>query len=260
MNYDFETYLLGRLINIKDEIDENFNVFVSDEQAFVKQKDFGPKSIYVIVKKLASDIEFDGIIETMPIQLIVISEGNSMDVAKEIMERFANQYNWKMIDDGTIHVKQQYSSPVVLSNFNEVGYEYRSVLYVSGTLYVMQNIVDVKNLTIDGLGYIPLAFSINYSMSTNTQQLPASGNETNYIAKSLKTVSTFSLAITLPMIDTSVVYKVMEILNEQKSGNEDFAISFVCDGLTISKIMRLTSVQIITAPNQVPSLQLGFMK
>lgn len=265
MNYNFENYLLEKLNLINTDLDLGLTIYGSVEQNFAKMEQPGPDDIFIVIKYLSSSIQFDA--ETMPIQILVLSEENSLDKARMLMNKFANDYNWNVINENGTYVKQQYNSPVVLNNYVEVGHGYRSVLYVSGTLYIMENIVDVKNVTVDGVSVQPLAFNISYSMSTNTQQTAS-----DYIASSVKTVSTFALTMTIPMLESELVTKVMKILDEQNTfdGNNSFSISFEC-GLEqtvndqtvpkpISKTMRLISAQITTAPNQVPGLQLGFMK
>lgn len=265
MNYDFENYLLDKLNLINENLELGLTIYSSVEQNFAKMDELTPDSVYVVIKYLSSDIAYYA--ETMPIQILVLSEQNSLEKAQMLMNKFANDYNWKVVIDNGTFIKQQYNSPVVLNNYVEVSYGYRSVLYVTGTLYLMENVVDVTDVYIDAETndepYKVLGFNISYSMSTNTQQLADV-----YIASSVKTVSTFSISLTMPMIDCKLVTKVTNILNELNDttnniiydGNNSFTIQFSLGDVTITKTMKLISVQIITAPNQVPSLQLGFMK
>lgn len=260
MNYNFENYLFEKLSHIAVEcnFDEPLTIYVSEEQNFAKMDKLTPDTIYIVIKYLSSSIEY--YTETMPIQILVMSEQNSLEKAQKILNKFTEAYNWQVIEEDTTFIKQQYNSPVVLNNYVEVAYGYRSVLYVTGTLFIMENIVDIKNVMIDSYGpYKPLNFNINYSMSTNTQQLP-----NKQIATSLKTVSTFAITMAVPMVNistegTDLVTRVIGILKGIDNGNDYFTIEFDC-GTHISKDMRLISAQIITAPNQVPSLQLGFME
>ena len=261
MDYKFEPYLTNKLTAIAVSLGyTDLKILVSEEQNFAKMEQLEPDNIYVVIRYLSSDIEYYA--ETLPIQILVMSEQNSLEKAQAIMNKFSNDNNWQLIIENGTHIKQQYNSPVVLNNYVEVGYGYRSVLYVTGTLYIMENVVDVTNVMIDGYGpYKPLSFNISYTMSTNTQQLA-----NKYIATSLKTISTFALTMSIPMVHpdpdreyVDVVDRVVNILNGEDDGNEAFTISFTC-GEQFTKTMRLISVQIITAPNQVPGLQLGFME
>ena len=268
MNFDFEAYVFEKLSAIAVELRfEDLKIYVSEEQTFAKIDTLEPESIYVVIKYLSSDIQY--YTETMPIQLLVLSEQNSLEKAKMIMNKFANDNNWHVEIDGGTYIKQQYNSPVVLSNYVEVGFGYRSTLYITGTLYIMENIIDVTDIKIDSVAIKPLNCNISYSMSTNTQQLP-----NIEIASSEKTVSTFAMTLTIPMrelkSEPGLIRKVMSIIAEQISGNIKFKISFKCDvyetvqdvetEVPVEKDMKLISAQIITAPNAVPSMQLGFMK
>lgn len=288
MRFDYNRILRDKLYALQTELGlSDFNFEVDSEQAFLKAKDLQPNTIYVLTKDLQNDNSIG--VETQPLQILILSEQDSLDIAKVLFTEFAKKYNFEAIsetyveDDETknIWIKQQYSDPVVLSNFNTVDYGYRSVLYVSATLYIMYGVIDVKNVTVDDNPYEVLNFNVSYSMSTNTQQLP--GGAGTYIASSLKTVSTFALTMTVPMLENALVKKVLNIMAETDDtnnnnisesdriaydGNNSFVISFDCAvgnqqndyKITISKTMRLISAQLITAPNQVPSLQLGFMK
>lgn len=262
MNYDFETYLLQKLNLVKDDLGlDEINIYAAIEQNFAKMEQLNPNDIFIVIKYLSSSIQYYA--ETMPIQILVLTEENSMEKARMLLNKFTVDYNWKVITDDSIYVKQQYSSPVVLNNYVEVGVGYRSVLYVTGTLYIMEDIADVKKVTIDNKEITPLSFNVSYSMSTNTQQLADV-----YIASSVKTVSTFAITMMIPMFESDLVDKVLNILDElndttnsvEYNGNNVFAVSFKSGNKTISKNMKLISAQITSAPNEVPSLQLGFMK
>lgn len=260
MELDYNLLLLDRLVALQQELGlDGFNIEVDYEQSFIKDKDLNPNTIYVLTKYLQSDRSIG--VETQPMQIFVLSEQNSLDASRLLFSEYAKAYNFKPIFQGNEWVKQQYSDPVVLSNFNTVDYGYRSILYVSVTLYIMENVIDVSSVIVDSESYTPLAFNISYSMSTNTQQLP-----TEEIASSRKTVSTFAITMTVPLVESPLVKEALQIMNEEESGDTIFDISFTCKvgdtgySKTITKDMRLISAQLTTAPNQVPGLQLGFMK
>lgn len=186
MSFNFENYLLQELHSDK--------IIVSSEQLYVKDGEYDPNKIYVVTKYLTSDIEYG--VETQPVQILVFSEENGMQEAKELFDAFAVSHNWRSgIYNGSF-VKQQYSSPVVMSNFNEASYGFRSVLYISCTLYIMNNIEDVTNLKINGIAIKPLEFVWTYQMTGNTQ--PLSSQE---IASTVKNISTFSASISIPVLN-----------------------------------------------------------
>ena len=275
MEFNYNTILLNKLVALQKQLGlSNFNIEVDDEQAFLKYKDLDPNTIYVLTKKLQNDNSIG--IDTQPIQIFILSEQNSLDVVKVLFSTFAKKYNFEPVTEtyvknGETHniwVKQQYSDPVVLSNFNTVDFGYRSTLYMAVTLFIMYDVVDVKNVTVDSSPVKPLAFNISYSMSTNTQQLPD-----KYISTSRKTVSTFAITMTVPLVKSDFITKVTKIMDGtfvSYDGDNEFTITFDCgltqvvDGQTvvkpISKTMRLISAQLVTAQDAAPGLQLGFLE
>lgn len=184
--FNFENYLLQELHSDK--------VVVLSEQMFVKNGEFDSNKIYVVVKYLASTIEFGA--EIRPVQILVLSEQNGVQEAKDLFDSFTQTHNWVAGIFGDEFVKQQYSSPVVMSNFNEASYGYRSVLYVSATLFIMQNVCDVENLKINEIPIKPLNFSWSYQMTGNTQ--PIGGD---MIASTVKNMATFQASIAIPVLN-----------------------------------------------------------
>lgn len=280
MKFDYNEILREKLYSLQNLLElSNFEFEVDSEQAFLKKKDLLPNTIYVLTKELQNDNSIN--VDTQPVQILILSEQNSLDVAKAFFSEFAKRYNFEAISqtytvNGVPHsiwIKQQYTDPVVLSNFNTVAYGYRSVLYISATLFIMEDVGDVRNLTINSEPIEPLNFNISYSMSTNTQELPS-----HPIAKSKKTVSTFAVSMTVPvLLKSSFVREVLNIISaadgldiddEPFHGNNAFYFSFdfsvseddTYHVIPFTKTMRLISVQITTAPNSVPGLQLGFME
>lgn len=119
----------------------------------------------------------------------------------------------------------------------------------------MEDVADVKELTVDTSEVKPLSFGINYTMSGNTQPV---GNSN--LATTFKNVASLSITMTIPMKNTILVEKIVKIMNGTSSGNTDFTFYFKINDVEFNNIkLKLTSSQIITAPNQVPSLQLGFI-
>lgn len=262
MTFDFNSMLRDKLVALQKDLGlSNFNIEVDAEQAFLKSKDMQPNTIYVLTKLLQNDRSIG--VETQPIQIFILSEQDSLDVCKALLSEFAKRNNFVAFTSGTDWIKQQYTDPVVLSNFNTVDFGYRSVLYVSATLYIMEDVIDVSNVTIDSIPVKALTFGFTYSMTTNTQQMA-----TESIASSQKTVSSFGVTMSIPLVKNVVVEKILKIVDEYENytGNEPFAVSFDCKtsdkefGITISKTLKLINAQLTTAINQVPALQLGFIK
>ena len=280
MSFKYDELLREQLYRLKNEVGLNDYEFeVDTEQAFLKRKNLLPNTIYILTKELQNEISIG--VNTQPVQLFILSEQDSLDVAKEFFSQFANKYNFKAIiqseNSKTRWVKQQYAEPVVLSNFNVVDYGYRSVLYISVNLFIMENVIDLKDLYINNEKITTLTWDLAYSMTPNTQSVVVKDTVNNvvtgeYITKSVKSISTLAINITIPVVESNLTNKVLDIINEDDNtsndtndtyaygGNENFHFSFYLGSKAMSKTMKLVSAEFGTAIDQVPTIRLGFIK
>lgn len=258
MNFNYNELLREKIYELQRTLGDNFafQFEIDSEQSFLKRKDLEPNTIYILTKDLQNDNSIG--VDTQPVQILILTEQNSLDTTKFFFSEFAKKYNFeaisKTIDETNVWVKQQYSDPVVLSNFNAVDYGYRSIMYMSATLYIMYNVVDIKELTIDSVSVTPLAFTLAYTSTMNTQQLA-----TRTIATSVKSIASLAISFTIPVVASNLITKIVSIMGEQTgyTGNEDFAVSFKLSGITFTVNMKLTAANFTTAPNQVPALEIG---
>ena len=249
----YKEWLKNRLIEIKNDLDfKDFNIEVYNEQDYAKKRSIKPKTITVIVKFLVSAIVFSA--KTQPIQMLVIAEENGLSVANSILTKFADTYNFATIPDGTTYVKHMYSSPVVLSNFNLIGIGLRTVLYINTTLFILEDVMDIKDLTIDGNPVQMMSATIGYTMQGDTQ--PFDGG----FAITEKNFATFVMTINVACVKTDFTEKCVKIMNasSEDKGNEDFEMSFSVGELPFDFTMKLVGAVLTTAVNNVPSLQLSF--
>lgn len=276
MRFDYNELLRQKIYSLQQTLElEGVRFVIDSEQSFIKMKDLEPGVIYVITRDLQNDNSIG--VDTQPVQILILSEQNSLEIAKSFFTDFAKKYNFEAISQTyvdsenvrrNIWIKQQYSDPVVLSNFNTMNYGYRSVLYVSTTLYIMYDVVDLKDLKIDNVAYRALTWDLAYNMTPNTQQL---SNE--YISKSVKSVSSMAITITLPVVESALITKVLAILDESDGastdltdtlsygGNENFYFDFYLGSKHfVNKRMKLVSADIGTAIDNIPAIRLGFIK
>ena len=279
MSWNYETYLKQAIYNaqrdtgIKDRDGNDYIIEVCSEQIFVTKKTLTPNTIYVVFKMLSSTNTLDAV--TQPIQLLISCEQNDIQASQVIFSKFVSDNNFKAMSvDGT-YIKQDYREPVVLSNFNEVQYGYRTLMYISGTLYLMDGLLDISTTdanskpvrnaftmtTGEGQSAVteivkPVNFNIAYSMTPNTQPIPPAK-----LATSVKSIASFAVTFTVPMTDRYEFIKLMaKIINGTESGNSDFTLSFNIGDATFNVPMKLVSSQITTAIDQVPGLQIGLIK
>lgn len=252
---------LGQKLNIiavKNGFENNIEVY--EEQAFLGIGEPVPNTIYVVLRFLSAELQQTGIKE-QPIQATVMSEQNSLEVARAVLLEFAQAYNWKDERIGDVYMKQSYNTPITLNNFEKVAYGFRSVLYIAGTLQLMENVVDLEDFKINGISVKPSATQINYTMQGNTQQIPP-----NFLATTEKTVATFGLTITLPLTSNfedseggNFLTPFLMIALGEISGNHTISVSFKIFGVSFNKNMKCVNVTIPTAPNAIPTITIGLL-
>lgn len=252
-NYDeYKEWLKNRLVEVKDSLDfKQYVIEVYNEQDYAKNRSIKPKTITIIVKFLASTLIFST--KTQPIQMLAISEENSLSVANSILTKFCEQYNFAVINDETTYVKHMYSTPVVLSNFNLIGIGLRTVLYINTNLFILEDVMDINDLEIDGNKIDFLSATIGYTMGGDTEPF---GND---FASTVKDFATFVMTINIACIKTNFTGKCVKIMSgkSEELGNEDFNVSFTIGELPFSFTMKLVGATLSTAVNNVPSLQIS---
>lgn len=256
MDFNFEEWLYKKLILVRASLSlEDYNFSIYSEQEWAKQGDIEPNCINVIVKYLSASKSFVSVVQ--PIQLVIISEENSLQVAQMIFTKFFSDYNWYLTKDENLAVKTQINSPVVISNFEVIGTGYRSALFQTLTLYLTENVLDVGTITYyeeaseEELNYITC--SIAYAMSGDVKPFPNTP-----FAKTVRTLQTMVISLTIPMIGTSLfVKKILSIMSGSSSGDNVFGVGFQMGDEFFNLELKLSSATITSAPNEIPSLIVG---
>lgn len=148
MNWNYEEKLIEYIAQAKRDsgLGDDYIFEVCTEQIFAKLSTLTPNTIYVVVKYLSSTNSLNSVIQ--PIQLIISCEQNQIQTSQIIFSKLVEQHNFEAIIENGTYVKQDYREPVVLSNFNEVSYGYRTIMYISATLLIMEDVADVEDLSI----------------------------------------------------------------------------------------------------------------
>ena len=256
--FNYENWLTNLMYKVANELNLNgYNFEVYNEQSFVKKKDVTPKTIYVILKYLSSSkIEST---QLQPIQALIMSEENGLQIASLIFTKIALDYNLYAMANIELGggnskdmLKMTYTSPVVLSNFNMVGHGYRSVLYSSINLYVLLNVVDVEDLKINGESISYTTCSTAYTMTADVQDF----NTSNFV-KSVKSKQSFAMTIALSPTTSQFFTKITQILNDEISGDEQFGVTFMLNGVKIIKQMKISTININSTKMDAPTIVVG---
>lgn len=114
------------------EIYGNLNIFISNEQEFIKLKQQMPNAVYIVLRFNAASINFGQ--SVLPFSITAIAEQNKIDKVQKLLADFAAAYNLVRSSDGTL--QQIYETPSVNSNFNRLFEGFRSVMSVTGYLVI----------------------------------------------------------------------------------------------------------------------------
>lgn len=125
----------------------------------------------VIIKELTGSIYRDATIK--PIQIEVHTD-NVVDT-KALLETFAKAYNNTDYTEDLDYIKQYYSTPMVINNFNMSGANYSSTILLSGTLVISGNVSDIKTVLIDGEFYETTNRVITYTTVPDSQPVSMDG-------------------------------------------------------------------------------------
>lgn len=120
----------------------NVNVYIDDEQSYVKRTQTDTNGIYINVCFSDAPVNFGN--SVVPITLKVLGTANKIQPTQLFMAAFASRWNAADFGDGSS--TQIWVAPRVNSNFNEVSNEFRDLFSVSGTVIIGQNTVKLKTL------------------------------------------------------------------------------------------------------------------
>ena len=190
----------------------NYSFVITNEVQYEKDEKIKKEKnkIFIVLKYYPATLNFGQIL--LPIQIDVVSEQNKLDIAKKLLCAFAETYNLEFNSDLTI--KQYYQSPSVLSNFNEIGYGYRSLLTMRGTLQISENSNLIKSISLVGgtdlnptyteLGFI--TSNISFDVQLETQSLYGNDNVTKSWARVGTLVLNFSVYLTNDTFCNTILY------------------------------------------------------
>ena len=216
--------------------------------------------IFIVIKYYPAVLNFGQIL--MPIQLDVISEANKIDIAKRLLYAFAETYNLEFNDDYTI--KQYFQSPSILSNFNEIGTNYRSLMTMRGTLQISENSNLIKSISlvngneITNLGFI--TSNINFDVQLETQSLYNQDN----ITKSWARVGTLVLNFSIYLTNDSFCNKILSIMAKDNVNAPDgiatlFNLRLLFkNGIEIKQNFRFANATIQQNMGELPVINLTF--
>lgn len=173
----------------KDYLEEKLNE-LSDTKIVVVEElnyEYEPKEdeILVVLKNLNGTIVNSSYFQ--PIQLNIFSSKDivgTRDLFTEFVKRYSNTHT--NID--FTYYKQDYSTPIDVSNFLEIGSTFKTMFIINGTLVINQNLMDVSKVILNG-------FEINYEKCNITYSA---------VVNSFKDTTNKLQSVTIPNANTSI--------------------------------------------------------
>jgi hypothetical protein len=183
---------------------------------------------------------------------------DNVTTTKALLDVFTKAYNnISFTSEDFIYIKQSYSTPMVVSNFGQIGNNYSSQIIVNGTLIISENISDIKQVLIDG-----------YIVETTTRALSYVGNVDNvringaYLNVSNITESNLKLTFTILGKATPLWTKLRRIRTGLLDIDTAFAVvlTYTDNDTTESYAMKLDSMVINSENQALPSLSISLIK
>lgn len=204
------------IINENQEVFAGYNFTITNELQFVKNKKNkdelknNPKTIFIVIKFLPATLNYGQVL--MPIIINAMAEKNKLDVCYRLLIEYAETYNLVFNNDKTI--KQYYSSPTVLSNFNEIGDGFRSLINMSGTFQISENSndfdVEISDDTDNPIEIPAISVNGSFDVQLDSQAFYDVDDTTTSIGK----VGTFVMNITMYLSDTDLPNKCLAIVTK----------------------------------------------
>ena len=232
-----------------------YKIKVYDEKSY-QDEVVESKTISVVIKYLTGTILYTSTV--LPLQFMLMAEENSIEVAKMLIDAYAQQNNFKSITIDGNFVKQAFSTSAVVNNFNPVGSGFRSLLFMSATMTITGSVVDISSLVIDTVNTKFINASISYNTSPDNQPFPG-----NFLNTSVKQFSNFSFSVQVPFTNSAFCTKVVNIMRGNTSGNTKFTMDFT---LSTSPVISFTQNLLMinsvfnTTAGDLPTLQISFVR
>ena len=114
------------------------------------------------------------------------------------------------------------------------------------------NVVDVEDLKINGESISYTTCSFAYTMTADVQDF----NTSNFV-KSVKSKQSFAMTIAISPTTSEFFTKLTQIINDQISGNEQFGVTFMLNGVKIIKQMKISTINLNSTKMDAPTIVVG---
>ena len=216
-----------QVMNSDPEYYKQYKIILSNEQQYIKESNRNKNNVYIVVKFVPGSLNFGQ--NLMPININALGEGNKIEVCQRLLLEFAQQFNLSTpIDisasdsgDGNRYIiKQIYTQPQVLSNFNASWNEFRSLFFMSGTFLIGKNSVPITSITYfasesaeTGTVIDFINTSWDFSIQLDSQAFYGTDSRTTSKSK----IGTLTLSVISYLMDSPLFNKIIGIAWNDKT-------------------------------------------
>lgn len=231
---------------------KDLKLHIADEQQFAKLRDRDPNAIYVVVKFLSGSLLYD--ISIVPTIINVVAGTNKLLICKSLLLEYTKQYNLML--DSTGKIRQTYTSPQVVSNFNEVYDGLCSLLSIAGTFQVGDHTQDFK--IIDSVTKEPV-LTLTQTMDCSTQNDSQPFTDDDF-TKSVSKFATRSLSLTMYLTDNALCNKAVQYFCGLYDINTPIYFDIVFDGGSqiLNLPFKFVNVTFNRNANDFPEIAMSF--
>lgn len=154
----------GQMVEIMQADPEyylKYNIILSNEQQYIKEREKNPRAIYIVVKFMSATTTHGQIL--LPVNFNALGEENAIEVCQRLLLEYAqtytlydeikvssngsdNKYNISIPGTSNYLIKQVWQAPQVMSNFNSVYTGFRSLFYMSGTFLIGKDSLPITDI------------------------------------------------------------------------------------------------------------------
>lgn len=241
---------------------DKYKIVLSNEQQFVKERHQEHNYIFLVVKFLEGTKD-NGQLQ-QPILINAIGENNAVDVCQRLLHEYSQTYSvsYPAVDMDEFVIKQSYSTPMVMQNFNNVNDGYRSLFYMSGTFFVSSNVNLIKKISwLNDENIEEDIPFINASLHYAAQIDPRSQYGSNDFNKSTALIRTLSLNVSIYNTTSNFNKKVLSVMFGGSSVDTTFTFTITYKDENIgAKVvtMRLVNADDVQQLRAFPVRSLSF--
>lgn len=263
INTEIINVIKGQMLALvnNDATYQNYNVKVYDEQTFdpLKAK-IKAKDIYVGIRMGAGTIYAGSI--TVPAFFEIISEEDSLIVAKNLMIEYGLTYNLVTpltgLTSANVFLQQAYTTPQTQSNFNELNGGYRSLIVLNATFVIGENINSINDLQIDGESINFISCDTTNTATPNTVDTGINFSRTESAIK----FSTFAMTLTMVSKSNSAFIAKVDILayGTASYNKTIFVVRFNKNGVIYTKNLHLLTPDFKQTKGMIPTYTISFVE